>query len=155
MDAGPESVRVDQMPEYFLAHPRLHLGQRSHIVTLIANVTSQLINIKAGQTLATAEVINPEIVATVNDSHEEAKTRMYDAACGDKWVRESVELDDEDWRSKCSMYSEVIDEVKQNHLSRADMWIERNKIKFGEEAPQWFRDQLPYKFVVCNVRSCS
>ena len=150
LNTDSNSICLDQMPEHFLARPSLQLGQRPHVNALIANVTGQPVHIKKGEVIGKGELVDPELMRVADAENKRMRSKMYDAASGEKWTESVIELGSDDWRQKCSDYKEVIAEVKEKHLDRADKWIEQQIIKVGDKAPQWFRDQLPYLLFAMN-----
>jgi hypothetical protein len=141
-DSEQYEMPVDEMPEYFLAHPRLNVGSDvAYIVTVVNNVTDKPMVIRKGQLLAESRTVDPEYIA-----HMGQGATKQDMNNAQSWVNEPTALDAEDWREACIDYKQIIEKVRLDSKPQADRWIESQSdtMKFGDDAPQWFRDQFPY-----------
>ena len=110
------------MPECFLAHPRLNIGNdQAYVLALVANIQAEPLIIKKGQDLGLGKILDEEVTrAMAEGANNNRNEKRQDCANAESWRSESVELDPSDWRSTFSQYSEILKEVKTKQIHRAN-----------------------------------
>ena len=62
----------------------------------------------------------------------------------ESWLHDPIGLDSSDWRSEFKDYREVLEAIESGQNERCKAWLRKNadKVKVGDQTPDWFTERL-------------